>query len=1004
MRQKGLLPPDTYRIDDREQEEIQERIGMLARAYVPEWHFDKQNPDIGSVIALFYAERMAENIKRYNALFGQYYTELINMTGISLCPARPAHSIVEIGTAFGAAAGHMLRRGTKLLGGPQESKDIVFQTAHDVYITESAVVSGFMTCAETGKVVVVIGNFSPVEYVSDSASKGNPVRCGGRAFRLFDFTGEGYGKNGLLLYHPHLFDAGDSEIRMEIKGAGNLIREISEGRYRLLCYTEEGFVPVADIRCEDGKRIAFRCPGKCRKVTQQGASYTALLLEASGDVENDVTAEDIRFSAAGEPDCAELVWDGSAELDPEKFAPFGDALSLYAECYLLHPYFAKAGAQVCISFGLEFVSHQLPDTGTQKEEELKIIRRKPAAAVGRAPAHVYANEISLAYYNGIGWKSLPVQSPVRRLFESPKAGQRRICFQCPGDWRRQEAGGVLGYALRLRILRADNCYAQPAVHHCPRICSLRVSYSYGGICERPHRLIGFAGSRERDLTAALYGGGAIPLFSRSIYRDTSLYLGFDKAPKDGPVSILFCMDDTGKRAGRPLAFFYSSRGGFCRLKVTDKTGGLCHSGLLLFMPPPDLTEMILEGQTAYWIKITDLTEQQTLLQDGGRGPLIRRIALNGVEVDNIETLEEEEYYMDASAPDLSFAVHAENILSVEVWVNETEIFSDSEMRRMLLSAPETVKAEYDFHGNISAFYVKWQEVENFDGSVPTDRHFVVDRMNNRIHFGDGVHVRIPRNTAGPAFRALVRCCSGTRGNVGIGEIDTTYGNVPLIDRVYNPVRAYGGEDMESVEEALRRGTTLINTGNRLVSAADFERAALDFCHRISQAKIVTGRKKDGTFSPDIVTLVIVMEDYREGRGSFLQIRRPLREHLLSRCSLSVEREKLEIVEPVYARITVEIWLQASDREDIFTLRRSIARTLEEYLDPAGSGCWEIGRSVTQSQIALAMGMEKHDARIRRMAVTALCADETGAYETDPALLSGNPYILVTGGTHKIHME
>ena len=100
------------------------------------------------------------------------------------------------------------------------------------------------------------------------------------------------------------------------------------------------------------------------------------------------------------------------------------------------------------------------------------------------------------------------------------------------------------------------------------------------------------------------------------------------------------------------------------------------------MPPSDMAKQTLEGQEAYWIKITDL--KQELEEHPGRRPLIRNIVPNGIEVDNIDTMGEEDYYIDAFGPDMEFQINARNILSVDVWVNETANFTAGEMKHLLL--------------------------------------------------------------------------------------------------------------------------------------------------------------------------------------------------------------------------------------------------------------------------------------------------------------------------------
>ena len=96
------------------------------------------------------------------------------------------------------------------------------------------------------------------------------------------------------------------------------------------------------------------------------------------------------------------------------------------------------------------------------------------------------------------------------------------------------------------------------------------------------------------------------------------------------------------------------------------------------------------------------------------------------------------------------------------------------MRAMLEEHPDDVRVEYDFLGEITEFYVRWTEVDNFDHSSPGDRHYTLDRMNNVLRFGDGVSVMIPPAQPGPAFTVQAVCCDGSAGNLAAGRVRQSF--------------------------------------------------------------------------------------------------------------------------------------------------------------------------------------------------------------------------------------
>lgn len=1016
MRQWKSIATSNYIVEKQGRAELLAKIKSLAAAYVPEWQFDENHPDLGSVIALLFADEAEENIRRYNMLPERDYVELMNMLGVSLKPAFPAHSIVQLALTRDTIPGFKLKKGVKLLGGPEEDANLVFETAHGVYITEARLSCAFMASGGEGKVIPILGSFPPVSYVKESADREETAETETEEktapepypFTLFDFDRReygryGYGKYGLLLSHPYLFDVQDNDILMELADAPELVGEIAAGRYSLSYYGENGFEPVRELRRRGETGLAFRKQGKCRRIAGQGREVSLLLLEPESIPQKSVMASGIGFSSAGEGRAPDFLWDGTTELAADCFRPFGETISLYSELYIgQEEYFSKPGARVTIRFRLEFDTRLMKISRQQEEAELKIIKKKPKKDIQGAPAEIFADEISISYYNGTGWRRLVTEMPVQQMFGSGKGGDCEISFLCPEDWQCLETGGFGGRSIRLQVTRADNCYYQPALHHYPIIRDMEISYSYQGSFEAPSSIVSFQGGRRRDLTAAMAENPRIPLFSAGNYQRTALYLGFDRKLEDGPVSLMLRIQETeGYQAGS-LTFSYSTRDGFSRLKLSDHTDGLSHTGTLLFMPPSDMVKRTLEGQDAYWIRIVD--EKEYLRENPSKRPVIQEISVNAVEVDNIDSTAGEDYYIDVFGPNMEFALNAQNILSLDLWVNETGQFSESEMRRMLTENPQDTRAEYSFLGEIEEFYVRWSEVDNFDRSLPGDRHYMVDRMNGRLCFGDGVHVQIPRNTKGVAFQVVTHRCDGELANVEAGMIRDSLGGLLFVEKIYNPVQAYGGMNMETVEEALRRGTSLLNARNRLVSVQDYEREALNFSRQIAQAKVIVGRKKDGSFSPGAVSMVLLMQDYRDGENSFLRMRHRLQEHLREKCELAALGGELEIVEPVFVEISVEAWVQVIREEDTFEVQQDLKRSLEEYLDPIRNNGWDIGRMVKKAQLKLRLSMEKGRALLHRMLVTARYRDGSGLHEKDVEALTGNPYVLVTSGIHKIHFE
>ena len=1022
MRQWKTMLSSDYTLDNRDKDDLLNKIEELALSYTPEWQFDRSNPDIGSCIALLYADEMQELIKRYNSIPERNCVDLVNMLNISLRAAYPAHGAVIMDIVGDTVPGIKLSKGVKLLSSAQESKQLVFETAGTVYLTSSRLTTCFRTSSYSGNVYPVMGSFEPVNYIEEKDivrdvedEEGNME--GGseetdtfssmfedeniQQGPVFDMDNENaYGLHGMLLYHSYIFDVQDNDIIMELEGGKEIVDGILDGRYTIKYFSNSGFCEADNIRKSGDERVIFSKAGECRKVKYKGKEYSVLLIEPNGPVTKNVMVSKIRFASAGESEPARIVWDGNSEVDQNRFLPFGEILGNYAEVNILHEeYFTKPGAVVSVTFNLSFGKKLVSVVNYQEDESLRIIKRKPKRDIFSAPVDVFADEIVLEYFNGTGWKRLSTKSPVKQLFQNAKAGRCEINFTCPADWKESEIGSQTGHWMRIRLLRADNCYYQPALHNYPIISNLEISYSYLQQMDTPQRILCFQGSRRRDMTIAMEENAQIPVFIRNPYNSTSLYLGFDRKIEDGPVSIMFNIKSRECFAGRKLQYYYSTRDGFERLKLIDNTNGLEHTGTICFIPPTDMTKMKLEGKTAYWIRITDAAQDAEKVQ---AIRYIEDITVNAVEVDNIDTLPIQDYYIDRFGPDMVFNLNTDNVLDAEVWVNEVDNFTQNEMNNMLIEDSSNIRIERDLGGRIQEFYVRWSEVDNFDRSTANDRHYVIDRQNNTIAFGDGVHVRIPKNTKGIAFKIITRRCDGSKANVASESISESYGNLLFVDNIYNPMPTFGGMNMETLDEALRRGTAQLGNRNRLISAQDYEREVLNFSSSINQVKVVQNLLRTGKTASGAISIVIFMNDYMDGESSFLKMKERLKEHISTRCELSVNNSLLQVVKPIFTRISVQVWVRIIETDDSFELQQHLINVLDEYLNPLSNPIWDIGKMVNLRQIEMKLNIEKKSALIERVMLSSEYEDEQGWHEADIDSLQGNPYVLVTNGTHRVH--
>ena len=237
------------KIDTRESKDIERKIEELASSYTPEWHYDAEDPDIGSVIAKIFSAQMEENIGLLNNVTERDHAEFVNMLDLSLKPAKPASSMVKFGLIENTVAGVTIRKGLRLVSqnNGEDGMPVVFETDREIYATNAKITDAFMTDREAGSIVPLLGDFTSARVLeeeeeskgeeegilSDEETSGSllsgPTEI--RPFVLFSEEGN-IARYVLIIYHETIFDIEGESIFLRIRGNRDLTEKIKEGRFR----------------------------------------------------------------------------------------------------------------------------------------------------------------------------------------------------------------------------------------------------------------------------------------------------------------------------------------------------------------------------------------------------------------------------------------------------------------------------------------------------------------------------------------------------------------------------------------------------------------------------------------------------------------------------------------------------------------------------------------------------------------------------------------------------
>lgn len=126
--------------------------------------------------------------------------------------------------------------------------------------------------------------------------------------------------------------------------------------------------------------------------------------------------------------------------------------------------------------------------------------------------------------------------------------------------------------------------------------------------------------------------------------------------------------------------------------------------------------------------------------------------------------------------------------------------------------------------------LEWHETRNLATAGPADRRFATrtdDDGKTTVAFGDGQHGVRPATGVGN-IKAVYRNGIGVAGNVRAGQVSLLATKPLGVKQVINPLRASGGADAETRDQARRNVPLAVLALDRLVSVRDYADFARNF--------------------------------------------------------------------------------------------------------------------------------------------------------------------------------
>jgi predicted phage baseplate assembly protein len=379
---------------------------------------------------------------------------------------------------------------------------------------------------------------------------------------------------------------------------------------------------------------------------------------------------------------------------------------------------------------------------------------------------------------------------------------------------------------------------------------------------------------------------------------------------------------------------------------SDGTGGLNQSGLI-FLRLPAMSQREIQNRQAFWLRC-QIIEPEIPVPKYEISPRISQVS-------------------PASWGGTVWATHAV-VVTQEVLGRSDgapgQIFQVEHTPLLRRAGDERVELRLEGRSD----WEKWREVEDFAETGPFDKCYTCDSATGEIRYGPALpqpdgsahsYGAIPPRGATIRF-SKYRYGGGVAGNVQAGALMVLKTSIPYVDRVINHIDATGGTDAETIEMAQMRAQQLLRSRGRAVTESDYESLVMLADSRVQRARCVqpeAAGASEGPLAGQIYILLIPRVNRPEQRilPEQLKLEEDLREsvrHYLDDYRLLAVR--LNIREPEYSWVTVEISVAPTFEANPDRVRRDIEQQLYRFLNPlvggpAGQG-WPFGRDLYPSDI------------------------------------------------------
>lgn len=960
-----------------ERERIERTIAQRAATYAPAWRPREDHAEVGSVLALLFADMQTRIRRGIDRSGDKLQRELYNMYGASLRPALPARGYVCFDHAPGTD-GVLVPEGTELTSTrvTEDGDTVPVTTTDDVFVSGLAPRAVCLTdgtedryrLLEAGEEGIRWDGVRPFAHIPSDLDAQQHV---------------------LNLYHPFLLE-GSAACRIALTCADDAGVELLR-RCRFFYDAKDGAVPFSVATGSAGAIVLSRDPEAAPPVRTEvdGRDMYRISIQAPF-CEAATFLSGLSFGGFTPEQAPDHIFAQGSETTEGRFEPFGKRFSRFDEFTVsATDALSKRGALVTLRFDLQFGIGEVLETGPGIH--WKLVMSKDDFPSDEPVPDMTIARVQWEYFNGRSWVGLRgtaryggiFRPPVR--YEDARPQQVELSFTCPADIEESLAEG---FAIRARIAEITNEYRSDGRFIYPIVSHLRVSHRYEhGVA--PEAADGLQnGCRVAD--ARMPEGY---LLSRPLpHRKRCLYLGFDAPIPDGGLQMLVVMRDAKRLRLPRVRVTCDTERGVEPLGCADRTDGFSKTGLIRLSHAPRQRATELFGHELFWVCFEDALDAY---RDGSvDAPTITMVYPDATAAETLRHGISERLSVAEGEASPAFDLMYANVWAAQVWVSERDALTTEEAQE-LRDAGRLRPGEAE-----GRRWIRWEERPSLAGCSRDERVYVLDRSFGRLRFGNGFEGRVPAGDVENSVLVEYAVGGGSACCLAPGEVNGLSYAKPQIAAARNPLAFFGGLDAERVETALRRMAMELHAAGRGVSCEDLEFAARAVDPDLRAVRCFTGVDAAGEREPGAVTLV-ALPSYGSGDpGAFELFRERLLDALRGKLAVNAAAH-LAVCPPFFVRMEARATVTVADERHAYRVRRDLTRALDRYLN---EGAHEIGWLPTADDVLrVLMGVDAVIS-VRDLAVVFQTVAGAKTVELDYKAASKLPFAYATGGSYSFVIE